>query len=151
MSMNFRAARGAEESLREIAQDPDRLDDLDERLDLDKSWHIFHYLFTGTADGGAAPANALLLGGEEIGDDLGYGPVRVLGPAESAAFARFLSALSPEELLSRLDMTRMSAANIYCASDDDDWAEEIAERFPELRDFVAETARQGSALLLWIE
>src|SRR5262245_33464161 len=38
------------------AEDPGRL------LDLHKSWHVLHFLFTGEADGGTPPADALLGG-----------------------------------------------------------------------------------------
>lgn len=49
-------------------------------LDLDKSWHGIHYLLTGTAWGIGEGAGAAILGGDEIGEDGGYGPARLLDP-----------------------------------------------------------------------
>jgi hypothetical protein len=61
-------------------------------VDLHKSWHMFHFLFTGRAEGGSPPGSLLMEGGEEVGEDLGYGPARLIGPADTAV--RILSARS---------------------------------------------------------
>src|SRR5262245_1240188 len=63
-------------------------------LDVDKSWHGIHYVLTGEADGGKEPWSLAVLGGEEIGDDLGYGPARFLTPTQVAAVSQALSSLS---------------------------------------------------------
>lgn len=53
----------------------------DPELDLDKTWHGIHYLLTGTAWEISAGADAAILGGDDIGEDNGYGPPRLLrGP-----------------------------------------------------------------------
>lgn len=61
----------------------------DDEVDLDKSWHGLHFLFTGTAWEGEEPACFLVLGGEGIGNDVGYGPARVLMPDDVGRFAAF--------------------------------------------------------------
>lgn len=93
--------------------DPKRL------LDLHKSWHVLHYLFTDDADTGRPPGDALL-GGRELGEDMGYGPPRLHEPAATAAFARFVGPLTAGELKRRIDIRRMSSLGIYCCSGDDD-------------------------------
>jgi hypothetical protein len=51
-------------------------------LSLEKSWHILHYLFTGHIGPAKAPAD-LLLSGQPLGEDVGYGPSRLRGPTET--------------------------------------------------------------------
>ena len=123
-------------------------------LDLHKSWHIFHYLFTGQASGGSAPANFLFGGGRAIGEDQGYGPGHLFDVGETAAIARFLAPLSAEELMQRIDAPRMAALGIYCAEGGDDTAEEIAgdieHYFPMLQAHVQAAADAGQALFVWL-
>jgi hypothetical protein len=126
-----------------------------EILDLHKSWHVLHYLFTGTAWEGTAPANTLLIGGKEVGEDLGYGPARVIDPATTQSFARFLDGLSPGKLKSRLDMQKMSQLEIYCAEEDDEASkselgDDVDHYFPMLKDYVASAAKQGGGLAIWM-
>jgi hypothetical protein len=128
--------------------DPGRL------LDLHKSWHVLHYLFTGEVDGGTPPADALL-GGRELGEDMGYGRPRLHEAAATAAFARFLSPLTVADLQGRIDIGRMSALGIYCCEDDDEGSAEelgddVAHYFPLLQSFVGEAAKNGNGLLMWL-
>jgi hypothetical protein len=123
-------------------------------LDLHKSWHVLHYLFTGEAHGGNPPANALL-GGRELGEDMGYGPARLHEPAATAAFARFLAPLTAAELQRRIDIRRMSALGIYCCDDDGESGAaeingDVGHYFPLLQGFVAEAAKDGHGLLMWL-
>lgn len=126
--------------------------------DLHKSWQIFHFAFTGTAWEGDMPA-ATLLAGDEVGDDLGYGPARVITVAETAAFARFLAGLDVEAVMERLDLPKMRKLDIYCVADEpnaDDEADmmelvdDIEHYFPELQAYVADAARRGEGLLIWM-
>jgi uncharacterized protein DUF1877 len=123
-------------------------------VDLHKSWHMFHFLFTGRAQGGTPPASLLMEGGEEIGDDLGYGPARLLDPTATAALAGFVAPLTVEELKRRLDGERMAALSIYPAFDATDAAEEYGEDvehyFPLLRDHLTAAAAAGEATLVWL-
>jgi len=123
-------------------------------VDLHKSWHMFHFLFTGHASGGTPPASLLLEGGEEIGEDLGYGPARLLDPATTAALAGFVAPLTVDELKRRLDGPRMAALSIYPAFDATDAAQEygddIEHYFPLLRDHLAAAAAGREATLVWL-
>lgn len=126
-----------------------------EILDLHKSWHALHFLFTGTAWEGRAPADALLNGGREVGEDLGYGPARLLDAKETAAFAVFLRTQTVEGLLGKVDLRRMSDLEIYCFEDDGEDAAEDVEAdietyFPQLKDFVVAAADKGEGLLVWM-
>jgi hypothetical protein len=123
-------------------------------LDLHKSWHVLHYLFTGEAEGGAPPANALL-GGRALGEAMGHGPPRLHEPAATAAFARFLAPLTVAELQRRIDIARMSALGIYCAADENaggapDLSDDVEFYFPLLQEFVAAAAKSGNGMLVWL-
>lgn len=123
-------------------------------LELDKSWHVLHYLFTGSAWEGALPAAMLLSGGAEAGPDLGYGPARVISAADTAAFARFLAGQSADSLCARIDTAQMQSLEIYCAGDDDDASVEIEEDiqhyFPQLQSHVTAAAQRGCGLIIWL-
>lgn len=140
--------RQMEEARTAPAADPDRL------LDLHKSWHVLHYLFTGEVDGGTPPANALL-GGRELGEDTGYGPARLHEPAATVAFARFLAPLTVEELQRRIDIRRMGALGIYCCEEADEGSadeirDDVAHYFPLLQSFVANAAQNSNGMLMWL-
>jgi len=123
-------------------------------VDLHKSWHMFHFLFTGHASGGTPPANLLLEGGEEIGEDLGYGPARLLDPATTAALAGFVAPFTVDALKRRLDGPRMAALSIYPAFDATDATEEygddVEHYFPLLREHLAAAAAGREATLVWL-
>jgi hypothetical protein len=85
-------------------------------LDIDKSWHGLHFLFTGTTNStdGEEPAGFLGCGGEDIGDeDEGYGDVRLFQPDQVAAIGSFLASVSMEELTQRYDPIRMRQLEVY--------------------------------------
>jgi hypothetical protein len=123
-------------------------------VDLHKSWHMFHFLFTGRAEGGSPPGSLLMEGGEEVGEDLGYGPARLIGPADTAAFANFIGALSVDELKARLDGPRMAALGIYPGFEAVDavreYSDDVEHYFPKLRDQLAAAAAAGEAVLVWL-
>jgi hypothetical protein len=123
-------------------------------VDLHKSWHMFHFLFTGHAAGGSPPGSLLMEGGEEVGEDMGYGPARLIGPADTAAFANFVGALSVDELKARLDGPRMAALSTYpgfeAADAVEEYADDIEHYFPKLRDHLAAAAAAREAMLVWL-
>jgi hypothetical protein len=129
----------------------------EQALDLAKSWHILHYLFTGHIDDAKAPGDALLTG-EELGDDVGYGPARLHDEKETQDFARFLNALDVARLQERLNYKEMSRVGVYSmpmgpGSDAEFEAElraEVGVYFPRLRDYVGRMAEKQDGLLIWL-
>lgn len=124
-------------------------------LDLQKSWHILNYVFTGKT-WGEPPANSLVAG-TPLGEDVGYGPARLLNHAETTAFATFLAGLDLSTLLSRIDLAAMDAARIYglpggpsAAENEADLRNEVTGYFPLLRAYVAEAAAGGDGILTWL-
>jgi len=125
-------------------------------LDVGQDWHILHYLFTGHSDGSSAPGDALL-SGEAIGEDVsGYGPARLHDVEDARAFRDFLTPLSSDVLIRRMDFAEMARLNIYPivgvvdAEDAQDWRNEITEIFPVLKAYVQGAAEKNEGLLTWI-
>jgi hypothetical protein len=126
-------------------------------LVLEKSWHILHYAFTGEAEP-TGSAGSMLLEGDEVGEDMGYGPPRLLTLQSTNAFADFLAQQTVEGLQARVCYAAMKTAGIYGlpmgggddARYEDGIRREIAASFPLLRDYVMATAARKNGLLLWL-
>lgn len=130
--------------------------DAGEAMDLDKTWHVLHFLFTGTAWEGEFPANFLVSSGQPVGEeDVGYGPARSFSPAEVREIHTFLQNLNPTDLRSRMNPKEMEALQIYPSvwrADtvvDDEWPY-FAGGLESATEFVSETVRQGKAMLVYI-
>ncbi|MFI7598872.1 YfbM family protein [Actinoplanes sp. NPDC049681] len=135
--------------------DPD--DDEDEmpdpELDLDKSWHAIHYLLTGTAWDVSEGAGAAILGGDEVGEDNGYGPARLLTSDKVQAVAAALDAMDVDTLRNRFVPEALAAADIYpaiWAQTDADFDSYLAPYFAQLRSFYGRASANGQAVLLAI-
>lgn len=104
-------------------------------VELDKMWNAVHWLLTGTSmspDG----LGRILLGGSEVGDDVGYGPARLVGPDEVKQLAQKLEGLDEAVLAARWDPSAMTAAGVYPQVwDEPDVLEE--EVLPSLRSVLA--------------
>jgi hypothetical protein len=129
---------------------------IEKAISLEKSWHMIHYLLTGHAGTGHAPGD-LLLSGEELGEDVGYGPARLHDERKASEFARFLDGQDLARLRARTDFDAMNRAGVlYGASEPGDEAlhkmlhEEIAIYFQLLRDYVRAIAAKGDGLMVWI-
>jgi len=118
-------------------------------LNLEKSWHVLHYLLTGKAEDAPPPLGNAILGGHEIGGDLGYGPARFLAPNEVREVAAALAAISKDDLAARFDLDAMIAMHIYPVRDDSEL--EMAQHyFEHLSRYYADAAASGDAMLLYI-
>jgi hypothetical protein len=154
-------ASASSEELTRLLNDPTGLeeylhsetDDPPDYIDLDKSWHAIHYMLCGDAMEGSGPGAQAVLGGQEIGEDWGYGPARYLTPEEVAQVASFLDSLPPTAFSSRFAPDAMDAAEIYpqiWVRDGDEGLEYILEYYEQLRTFYRDVAAKGHGAFLWI-
>lgn len=163
MNGTFRAL--PEEELTALLGDPSRVEQLlyasffggspngHDELEIDKAWHGLHFLLTGTAWEGAFPLNFIATGGQEVGDDLGYGPARALTSAEVQKVDAALEPLTRAEPGRRFDAARMTELEIYpfgWSDDPDGELEWLRDSYAELRAFVRRTAKRRSALLVYL-
>jgi hypothetical protein len=89
--------RSGDESIEEYLYPDDGDSEPPDSIDLDKAWHGIHYLLTGTAEGGDGPEALAILGGEEFGPDVGYGPARFLLPGDVKAVSDALARLTERD------------------------------------------------------
>ena len=123
-------------------------------VDVDKSWHCIHFMLTGQAEGGEEPLAWAVLGGEETGDDAGYGPARILRPDQVKSVSSALASIDKSEFSSRYDPAAMKAADIYlsdmCVRDGEEALEYIVENYLGLTDFYRDAAERGDGAVLLI-
>jgi len=125
----------------------------DESISLDKAWHGIHFLLTGSASKMNGGASLAILGGKPIGEDLGYGPARVLSPSQVKAIAIALEKETPESLSSRYDPQAMEKAQIYPSI----WQREgkeglqfLLDSYKSLLAFYKRAADKGQAIVIAI-
>jgi hypothetical protein len=121
-------------------------------LSLEKAWHGLHYLLCGAAEPDGTTLGNTMLGGTELGGDLGYGPARYFTADEVVAVARALTDAKLESAMrARFDPAKMVAAGIYpngWAPNDLTW---LIDEFHKLRDFYAIAAQRKSAIVNSLE
>ncbi|CEG28813.1 YfbM family protein [Bacillus sp. B-jedd] len=155
--------RVSADTLKVLKANPDEAGDLvyemeeieEQELDIDKSWHGIHFLLSGVADLDA-PADGhigrAILGGHELGEDMGYGPLRYFEPNEVREIYQELKQTAPEELAGRFDLNELNRHEIYPMNKR--WSEEDKEYLVENYDFLLryyETAAgKNEAMLLLI-
>ena len=124
-------------------------------FELNQAWHILHFLFSGSNAEDPWPGGFLMSGGEEVGPDQGYGPIRLLAPEFSQAVATFLAAQSFEMLDSAYVASEIEAAEIYWQASSEHTerqrqVEELWTMVEELRAFFEHTVRAGNVTLISI-
>jgi hypothetical protein len=122
-------------------------------IDVDKAWHAIHFMLAGDPDGGEEPAASVVLGGQEVGEDFGYGPARVLSSEEVRAIGEFLRDMPPEKFSLRYAPREMDAAEIYPVAwvdDGEEGREYVAHAYARLRKFYLEAAARGDGVVAWL-
>jgi Domain of unknown function (DUF1877) len=118
---------------------------------LEKAWHGLHFLLTGSAGESGVPLGFLLEGGQEVGEDDGYGAPRLFQPGEVPQINAALAAISDDELWGRFDPERMEAESIYPGiwdEEEEELRDEYLTYFHELKQVVAQAAEGGMGLLV---
>jgi hypothetical protein len=131
-------------------------EDLEDReFDIDKAWHGIYYLLTGISDiekPNVSALGAAILGGTEIGDDEGYGPLRYLEAKEVKEIAAALESVSVQDFASRYKVEDMNKNDIYPLGGE--WTEEdkdyLVEHYETLVEFFRIAADQDEAMLLFL-
>jgi hypothetical protein len=158
-SMNWNAVAADPTQIQQLTSNVDALTKVlfetkgEQSVSLDKAWHGIHFLLTGSAwkmNGGASLA---ILGGKPVGEDLGYGPARVLTPAQVKAIAAALEKETPESLSSRYDLQAMEKEQIYPSI----WQREgkeglryLLDSYKSLLAFYKRAADNGQAIIIAI-
>ena len=122
-------------------------------MDVDQSWQAIHYTLNGDPWSGEAPLGLVVLGGEDIGEDMGYGPARYLTATQVQDVAAALDAIDPTAFGSRFDGQALDNADVHPQM----WGEDPAEgldyalhHYSQLRTFYQTAAQRGDAMLLYL-
>ncbi len=121
-------------------------------LDIDKSWQGIHFLLTGDAWAGAPPLALAILGGIEVGGDVGYGPARYLTPAEVKQVASALAAVSRHQLAAKYSSASFIEADIYPEiwDEGDEALDYLLVNFDALIEFYRQASIRGDAVLKYL-
>ena len=122
-------------------------------ISLDKAWHGVHYLLCGKLEPGNDLASQAIMGGTEVGEDLGYGPARYFDVDKVAAIARELARPNLEaEMTARFDPAQMANLGIYPgqfdAGDDRQW---LMDAFHKLRQFYTDASAAKLAVVTCLD
>jgi hypothetical protein len=126
----------------------------DTEVDLDKAWHGIHYLLTGSIESNSTLASKVIMGGENIGPDRGYGPAQLLNPAEVKAIAHLLEETTADMLRKRFKPKEMTQAGVYPAviweRDGEEALTYVLDYYKKLVAFYKLAAEKGQAVILVI-
>jgi hypothetical protein len=121
-------------------------------ISVDKAWHGIHYLLCGAVEPGATLASQAVMGGVEVGEDLGYGPARYFDVDKVKAIAQELSRANLEaEMIARFDPAAMERVGIYPSgfqANDRDW---LMDEFRRLRQFYVDASAAKLAVVAVLE
>lgn len=140
--------------VKEKAYIPEALSE--DEIDIDKSWHILHYLFTGSANGKTPPGCYLLEGGRIIKDvEIGYGPVYTLDVQQVKEFSDFVCEFDQQTLEQRFNKEEMKKQKIYVAENtSSDFKEEllpyVLENLRCLKNFLVKTVDENKGLMIYM-
>ena len=137
-------------SLIEARLFPDVEEDEEVGIDVDKAWHGIHFLLTGSDWEGDPPLANMILGGCEIGEDVGYGPARYLTAKQVQDVANALP--SREKLATRFDIPKMNQAKIYPEiwNEGDEMLDYVLTNYETLADYYKDAATKGNAMLKFL-
>jgi hypothetical protein len=122
-------------------------------VDIDKAWHGIHFILTGDAFGGDKPLVNVVMGGTPISEeDVGVGPARGLSVSEVTEVAAALQAIDESEFKKRFNSEELAANDIYpdVWEDPDQDLEYLASHFSTLRETFLKAAREGKAMIVFI-
>lgn len=124
-------------------------DERENNIDVDKAWHGIHFLLANDSWAGEPPLANVVLGGTEIGDDVGYGPAKYLTADEVLDVANALNDLSPEAFRARYNAKTLLDNEIYPQIwyDDVEAVGYLTSYYEILRDYYLDAAAKGNAML----
>lgn len=124
----------------------------DNHLDLDKAWHAIHFTLNGKAWDGEEPLALTILGGEEIGEDIGYGPARYLLPEQVRNVAKALNSIAPDDFAGRFDPSALTAAEVYPGIWDEgaEALEYVQPFYNDLRNFYIAASERNDSVLIYL-
>jgi hypothetical protein len=120
-------------------------------LSLDKAWQGAHFLLTGESETVSEGVGSVILGGTEIGEDEGYGPVRYFTAQDVTELSAALDRDGLDtDVEARFDADRMSELGIYPGGWDNAARSWLLDAVRDLRAFFRDAAAQGEAIVTYL-
>ena len=159
MSMigNFLAI--SEEKAQELRENPSNIPDYlyseeiqesDSYLDIDKAWNGIHFLLTGTTFGGEEPLCWVVLGGETIGEDVGYGPARFVNAKDVKTINEAISGIDSSSLNDRFNPDELNDSEVYPSVWEQDHAEYLIGAYEDVKAFYASASKNNQCVIQFI-
>lgn len=121
-------------------------------ISIDKAWHGLHYLLCGKLVPDSSIAGQVVMGGKEVGDDLGYGPARYFDAAKVADIARELTRPNLEaEMDARFDPAQMTKLELYPGHFDASDKQWLFDAFRKLQQFFVDASAARLAVVTCLE
>ena len=142
------------EAVSEFLDPEESIDDTSNSLlDIAKAWHGIDFLLYGNENDVPSLLN-VVMGGTEIGEDVGYGPARFLLPEQVKEANENLSILDKADLRMQFDPVALEAADIYpggwTVGEPDALFEWLWVRLSAIREFFREAAQNGDVMLMYL-
>jgi len=119
-------------------------------FDLDKAWHTIHYLLTGCLETDGSVLGDAILGGRELGPNLGYGAARLLDPQRVKEID---AALRTVDLKSRIEAARpdeLLLKKLFFVRELKRDATYLIFKFERLKDCYEQAAKTSSSVLAFL-
>ena len=118
---------------------------------VDKDWHGIHFVLTGNTPEQKGALGQAVFGGKALGDDLGYGPARLLSPEEVKKVSNALQSFTDAQFKKGYTQKKMNKQEIYPGGWEMDENYQIAlTHFNELKAYYKGAADKNQAMLLFV-
>jgi len=131
---------------------PDDVDDpFEDQISLEKEWHAIHFFLTGELERDGSIEGEAILGGQEIGSDLGYGPARLINPTNVKAIADALESVDFLEWANEYDENSENADKVYGGISKEPFALDHQNGlFRKLNKMYGDAAKNNQAVLAYL-
>jgi hypothetical protein len=155
VGMIWVAYRRDDAEVQALLEDPERVEELldedddEASVEVDKAWHGIHWLLTGSGEPTDSPLSDVIFGGRPFGEDLGFGPARVLAAAGVVRVAGLLGSLDDDVVRGRMDSAAMQRAQLYPEIWDEVnlFDEYVLPALQRLRRFYKAAAESGESVI----
>jgi len=131
---------------------PEKCDASDVRsYDIDKSWQVLHFVLTGTVDANKSLLGQAIFGGEAIGDELDYGPVRFLSACKVREVFVELESVDFNRKFNQIEISNSVVDDVYLGREFlEEGVESLAPHFSELKNIYQIAVDSESGLLIYL-
>jgi len=121
-------------------------------LAIEKSWQAIHFVLNGDPWKGSGAVFNAVLGGSEVGEEMGYGRPRYVNPFQVVQTSTALDRMTDDEFKKKAQAANFAGKGIYVYGDrlSADDLEELLYYFRQIRAFFRSAADKGQGILLGI-